>query len=44
MLATRLIVEEALEAECQDALGRDLSKYEIVYLFIDGTAKRIRLG
>ena len=71
-LATRLIVEEALEAESRDALGRDyfehgaepgrmrsasgsgadyqdfaardLGEYDIVYLFVDGIAERIRPG
>jgi transposase-like protein len=39
-LATRLIVEEALEAFTQ----RDLSEYEISYLFVDGIAGRLRPG
>jgi transposase-like protein len=56
-LAARLVIEEALEGEAADALGRgaqpglgyrnasrDLSEFELVYLFVDGIAERLHLG
>ena len=35
---------ERLWADYQEFVGRDLSEYEIVYLFVDGIAERIRPG
>ena len=35
---------EQLWADYQDFASRDLSEYEIVYLFVDGIAERIRPG
>src|SRR5205823_582906 len=75
-LAARLIIEEGLEGEATDALGReyygrgaapgvgyrnghrterlwaqyeafasrDLSEFEVIYLFVDGIAERLHLG
>lgn len=35
---------ERLWADYQDFISRDLSKYEIVYLYVDGVAERLRPG
>ena len=35
---------EPLWRDCQDFTTRDLGEYEIVYLFVDGVAERIRFG
>jgi len=37
-------IGERLWADYQEFAGRDLSEYDIVYLFIDGIAERIRPG
>ncbi len=37
-------IGERLWADYQEFVGRDLSEYEIVYLFVDGIAERIRPG
>ena len=35
---------ERLWADYQDFISRDLSKYEIIYLYVDGVAERLRPG
>ncbi len=35
---------ERLWADYRDFISRDLSKYEIVYLYVDGVAERLRPG
>ena len=37
-------IGERLWADYQEFAGRDLSEYDIAYLFVDGIAERIRLG
>ena len=46
LLLSRTVSElgEQLWADYQDFASRDLSEYEIVYLFVDGIAERIRPG
>jgi putative transposase len=37
-------VTERLWAEYETSAGRDLSEFEITYLFVDGIAERLHLG
>ena len=37
-------IGERLWADYQEFAGRDLSEYDIAYLFVDGIAERIRPG
>ena len=39
-----LLIGERLRANCQEFAGRNLSEYDIAYLFVDGIAERIRSG
>ena len=47
LLLSRTVVSELwdrLSSDYQEFASRDLSEYEVVYLFIDGIAERIRPG